>query len=134
MDAFISGRYDCIDIVYNEFVNAAVQRVVTEQFLPLLPHEKTPGTKHKNTGFVFEPTKEYIMTELIPQNLKLILYEALLDSYASENGARMTSMQQATDNATDLIQELTLQYNKARQAAITNELVEIVGGAEALNG
>ncbi|MDR1170945.1 MAG: ATP synthase F1 subunit gamma [Bacteroidales bacterium] len=137
MDAFATGRYDCIDIVYNEFINAALQKVVSKQFLPLLPEEngkKKGDKKATRTDYIFEPTKEHILRELIPQNLRLILYEALLDSVASEFGARMTSMHQATDNATTLIQDLTLQYNKARQAAITNELVEIVGGAEALTG
>ena len=139
MTAFISGRYDCIDIVYNEFINAATQKVVAKQFLPLL-HEDQRNNKDKNSNnstsidYLFEPSKEYILRELIPQNLRLTFYEALLDSIASEFGARMTAMHQATDNATSLIQELTLQYNKARQAAITNEIVEIVGGAEALKG
>jgi F-type H+-transporting ATPase subunit gamma len=138
MNAFVNGRYDCIDIVYNEFINAASQKVMSKQFLPLLSEEngkeKSSRTKVMRTDYLFEPTKDYILRELIPQNLRLILYEALLDSVASEFGARMTSMHQATDNATTLIQDLTLQYNKARQAAITNELVEIVGGAEALKG
>ena len=139
MDAFVDERYDCIDIVYNEFINAASQKVICKQFLPLL-HEENHSDKEKNKGksqridYIFEPTKETILNELIPQNLRLTLYEALLDSIASEHGARMTSMHQATDNATTLIQELTLQYNKARQAAITNEILEIVGGAEALKG
>ena len=140
MDGFVSGRYDCIDIVYNEFVNAASQKVICKQFLPMLPEEQSAGNKKKKLqngksyqiDYLFEPTKEHILRELIPQNLRLILYEALLDSIASEFGARMTSMHQATDNATTLIQDLTLQYNKARQAAITNEILEIVGGAEAL--
>ncbi len=142
MDAFVDGRYDCIDVVYNEFINAATQKMVSKQFLPLLPEtnhngngtEKKLNGKTPRTDYLFEPSKEYILQELIPQNLRLILYEALLDSVASEFGARMTSMHQATDNATTLIQELTLQYNKARQASITNEIVEIVGGAEALKG
>jgi F-type H+-transporting ATPase subunit gamma len=141
MDAFTARRYDCIDIVYNEFINAASQKVVSKQFLPLSDEnhngngaEKSSRAKTPRTDYLFEPTKEYILRELIPQNLRLTLYEAMLDSIASEFGARMTSMHQATDNATTLIQDLTLQYNKARQAAITNELVEIVGGAEALNG
>ena len=142
MDGYIASRYDCIDIVYNEFINAASQRVVCKQFLPLLPEEpytgKTqPKKKNEKTvqiDYLFEPTKEHILSELIPQNLRLMLYEALLASVASEFGARMTSMHQATDNATSLIQDLTLQYNKARQAAITNEILEIVGGAEALKG
>ena len=138
MDAFVEGRYDCIDIVYNEFINAASQKVICKQFLPML-HEEDHSDKEKNKGksqridYIFEPTKD-ILSTLIPQNLRLTLYEALLDSVASEYGARMTSMHQATDNATTLIQELTLQYNKARQAAITNEILEIVGGAEALKG
>ena len=130
MDSFTSRRYDCIDIVYNEFVNAATQKVVCKQFLPL----QTEESQKKGKEYLFEPTKQYILRELIPQNLRLILYGALLDSYASEYGARMTSMHQATDNASSLIQELTLQYNKARQASITNEILEIVGGAEALKG
>ena len=142
MDAFVSKRYDCIDIVYNEFINAASQKVVCKQFLPMLPEEHHVGNnkakrhngKSSQIDYLFEPTREYILRELIPQNLRLILYEAMLDSVASEFGARMTSMHQATDNATTLIQDFTLQYNKARQAAITNEILEIVGGAEALKG
>jgi len=141
MDSFTSGRYDCIDIVYNEFINAASQKVVCKQFLPLMPEEyqnRKEKEKEKvrslRIDYIFEPTKETILSELIPQNLRLTLYEALLDSIASEYGARMTSMHQATDNATTLIQNLTLQYNKARQATITNEILEIVGGAEALKG
>ena len=140
MDAFISGQYDCIDIVYNEFINAASQRVVCKQFLPLLTEvqhpDKAKKTKNKkeHIDYLFEPSGEHVFCELIPKTLRLILYEVLLNSVSSECGARMTSMHQATDNATTLIQELTLQYNKARQAAITNEIVEIVGGAEALKG
>ena len=143
MDAFLAKRYDCIDIVYNEFVNAATQKVICKQLLPLLPEEqqnKGGGKDKKNGGellnndYIFEPTRKYILNELIPQDLRLSFYAALLDSVASEFGARMTSMHQATDNASTLIQELTLQYNKARQAAITNEILEIVGGAEALKG
>ena len=141
MDAFVAGRYDCIDIVYNKFINAASQKVESKQFLPLLPEQykgNDKGKKHKektpHIDYLFEPSREDILNELIPKKLQLLLYEALLDSIASEFGARMTSMHQATDNATSLIQELTLQYNKARQAAITNELMEIVGGAEALKG
>jgi F-type H+-transporting ATPase subunit gamma len=139
-DAFLSGRYDSIDIVYNEFVNAASQKATSRQFLPLLHEEPQGGAIKKTQGgkpradYLYEPSREYILGELIPHNLRILLYEALLESTASEFGARMTSMHQATDNATALISDLTLQYNKARQAAITNELVEIVGGAEALNG
>ena len=137
MDAFAKRHYDCIDIVYNEFINAATQKVVCKQFLPMLPPAEPYTGKRKKTPhleYLFEPTKAYILRELVPQSLRQILYEALLDSFASEYGARMTSMHQATDNASALIQELTLQYNKARQASITNEILEIVGGAEALKG
>jgi len=136
MESFASKRFDCIDIIYNEFVNAASQKVICKQFLPLVPEEQPIGEKGKkpHIDYIFEPSKRKILKELIPQNLRIMLYEALLDSTASEFGARMTSMHQATDNATTLIQELTLQYNKARQAAITNEILEIVGGAEALKG
>jgi len=138
LDYFVKGRFDCIDIVYNEFINAATQKVMCKQFLPLLPEEddssKKKNDKKKSVNYIFEPSKTVILEELIPQNLRLTLYEALLDSVAAEYGARMTSMHQATDNATTLIEELTLQYNKARQAAITNEILEIVGGAEALKG
>ena len=140
MKDFVERRYDCIDIVYNEFVNAATQKVVCKQFLPMLNENKIKADKNKKqdaatqTNFLFEPTREYILRELIPQDLRLSFYGVMLDSKASEFGARMTSMHQATDNATTLIQELTLQYNKARQASITNEILEIVGGAEALKG
>ena len=140
MRDFVSKRYDCIDIVYNEFVNAATQKVICKQFLPMMPETKQNIGKKKEQNnrtyadFLYEPTRKYILRELIPQDLRLSLYGILLDSVASEFGARMTSMHQATDNATTLIQELTLQYNKARQASITNEILEIVGGAEALKG
>ena len=141
MDAFLSKRYDCIDIVYNEFVNAATQKVVCKQFLPLTPETEQQFTsardkKQKSScaDYLYEPSREYILRELIPQDLRLVFYGTLLDSVASEFGARMTSMHQATDNATTLMQDLTLQYNKARQATITNEILEIVGGAEALKG
>ena len=133
MEGFVSKRFDCIDIIYNEFINAATQKVVFKQFLPLIPEEKKAkkdNTKH--VDYIFEPSKRKIISELIPLNLRVMFYGALLDSIASEFGARMTSMHQATDNASSLIQELTLQYNKARQASITNEILEIVGGAEAL--
>jgi len=135
MDGFVTKRFDCIDIVYNEFINAASQKVVCKQFLPLIPEEQHGKKDNKpHIEYIFEPSKRKILNELIPQNLHIMLFEALLDSIASEFGARMTSMHQATDNATTLIQELTLQYNKARQASITNEILEIVGGAEALKG
>ena len=139
MEDFKSKKYDCIDIVYNEFVNAATQKVVCKQFLPMIPEAQNKAQQKKqksvqHADFLYEPTRKYILSELIPQDLRLSFYGVLLDSAASEFGARMTSMHQATDNATTLIQELTLQYNKARQATITNEILEIVGGAEALKG
>ena len=138
IDEFITGVYDSIDIVYNEFVNAATQKVMTKQFLPLLPIKKSKADRRKQENmsdyYIFEPSREYIHNEMIPLSLRMMFYEALLDSIASEHGARMTSMHQATDNASSLMQELTLQYNKARQSAITNEILEIVGGAEALKG
>jgi F-type H+-transporting ATPase subunit gamma len=132
MDAFTAGKYDSIDVVYNRFVNAAVQRTTVQPFLPMVATEDDP--KAKRADYIYEPSQEFIMRELIPQTLRMQVYQALLDSVASEHGARMTSMHQATDNATELISDLTLQYNKARQASITNELVEIVSGAEALKG
>jgi F-type H+-transporting ATPase subunit gamma len=132
MKAFVSKEFDRIVIVYNQFKNAAVQRLVSEQFLPIQPPEPA-ATKQTNTlDYIFEPNKEDILNELIPKSLKIQLYKALLDSYASEQGARMTAMHQATDNADDLLKELRLSYNKARQTAITKEILEIVGGAEAL--
>ena len=135
MDKFLKGQYDCIDIVYNEFVNAATQNVICKQFLPIVNEEKTAGKQQEQqSDYIFEPTKKYIIKEMIPITLRQSFYGALLDSVASEYGSRMTSMHQATDNASSLIQDLTLQYNKARQAAITNEILEIVGGAEALKG
>lgn len=127
---FISGDYDKIEIVYNQFKNAATQIVQTEQFLPLAPEV---GSAVVNSDYIFEPTKEEIVLTLIPKSLKTQLYKAIRDSFASEHGARMTAMHKATDNATALRNQLKLTYNKARQAAITNEILEIVGGAEALN-
>jgi len=132
MDAFISNRYDRVDIIYNQFKNAAVQFVTVEQFLPVEAPVETPLITKSNIDYIFLPSKEEIVTELIPKSLKIQFYKAVLDSYASEHGARMTAMHQATDNAGDLIKELNLAYNKARQAAITNEILEIVSGAEAL--
>ena len=131
-DKFISGDYDTIQIVYNEFKNAATQIVQTEQFLPLAPVKSDiPVTAG---DYLFEPSKEEIVLTLIPKSLKTQLYKAIRDSFASEHGARMTAMHKATDNATELRDQLKLTYNKARQAAITNEILEIVGGAEALKG
>jgi F-type H+-transporting ATPase subunit gamma len=130
-DKFISGEYDKIEVVYNQFKNAATQIVQTEQFLPLAP---IASDKPVSTGdYIFEPSKEEIVITLIPKSLKTQLYKAVRDSFAAEHGARMTAMHKATDNATDLRNQLKLTYNKARQAAITGEILEIVGGAEALN-
>ena len=130
MEHFVSGDYDQIDIVYNRFKNAATQIVTTEQFLPIKPVE---GDENLATDYIFEPSKIEIVEQLIPKSLKTQLYKAIRDSFASEHGARMTAMHKATDNATELRDDLKLQYNKARQASITNEILEIVGGAEALN-
>ena len=132
MKAFSEKEFDRIVIVYNQFKNAAVQRLVSEQFLPIQPPETTAVKQANPLDYIFEPNKEDILNELIPKSLKIQLYKALLDSYASEQGARMTAMHQATDNADDLLKELRLSYNKARQTAITKEILEIVGGAEAL--
>ncbi|MGV9002502.1 ATP synthase F1 subunit gamma [Flavobacterium sp.] len=131
-EKFITGQYDKIELVYNQFKNAATQIVQTEQFLPLAP---IASDKPASTGdYIFEPSKEEIVLTLIPKSLKTQLYKAIRDSFAAEHGARMTAMHKATDNATELRNQLKLTYNKARQAAITNEILEIVGGAEALNG
>ena len=139
MKMFEEGKYDCIELIYNQFRNAAVQDLTEEQFLPV-PEEPVDPMKSKgkilqtHTYYIFEPSKEYIIQELIPKSLKLQFFKAILDSYASEQGARMTSMHKATDNATEIIKELRLDYNKARQASITNEILEIVSGANALEG
>lgn len=130
-EKFISGAYDKIEVVYNQFKNAATQIVQTEQFLPLAP---VVGAANANSDYIFEPSKEEIVLTLIPKSLKTQLYKSIRDSFASEHGARMTAMHKATDNATELRNQLKLTYNKARQAAITNEILEIVGGAEALKG
>ena len=131
MELYASGAYDRIDLVYNRFKNAATQIVTPEQFLPIVPvTEKTAST----SDCIYEPAQAEIVSMLIPKALKTQLFKALRDSFASEHGARMTAMHKATDNATELRDQLKLTYNKARQAAITNEILEIVGGAEALNG
>ena len=132
MEKFADGTYDKIVLVYNHFKNAATQIVMKEQFLPILPPEQTQATNA--VDYIFEPTKPEIVEGLIPKSLKTQLFKAIRDSVASEHGARMTAMHKATDNATELRDALKLQYNKARQAAITNEILEIVGGAEALAG
>lgn len=132
MELFAKGQYDRVDIVYNQFKNAAVQNVMAEQFLPVAATQEK-GAKKKTNDYIFEPTQEEIVKDLIPRTLKTQLYKALLDSHAAEHGARMTAMHKATDNAKEMLRELKLTYNKARQAAITGEILEIVGGAEALN-
>ena len=132
MNLFAEGTYDKIVLVYNKFKNAATQIVTTEQFLPIASQETSE--KVAIADYIFEPSKAKIVEELIPKSLKTQLFKAIRDSVASEHGARMTAMHKATDNATELKDALTLQYNKARQAAITNEILEIVGGAEALAG
>ncbi len=134
MQAYKDGHIDKIVIVYNSFKNVATQIVKTEQFLPILPPEEVEGeTATANLDYLFEPSKEEIVEELIPKTLKIQMYSSLLDSMAGEHGARMTAMHKATDNAAEMNKDLKLEYNKARQAAITNEILEIVGGAEALN-
>ena len=132
MGLFANGSYDKIVLVYNHFKNAATQLVMTEQFLPILPPKSSES--RANADYIFEPSKVEIVEGLIPKSLKTQLFKAIRDSVASEHGARMTAMHKATDNATELRDALKLQYNKARQAAITNEILEIVGGAEALAG
>ena len=131
MDLYTSGEFNRILVVYNRFVNAATQVVETEQFLPIQSPERNEDATIGD--YIFEPSKEEIIEDLIPKTLKIQLFKAVLDSNAAEHGARMTAMDKATDNATELQKELKLSYNKARQAAITNEILEIVGGAEALN-
>lgn len=132
MDRFKNKEFDKVVIVYNKFKNAATQEVVVEQMLPIIPNVTEDNSS--DVEYIFEPSKKEIVDELIPKSLKIQLYKAVLDSNAAEHGARMTAMHKATDNAKDLQRSLKLSYNKARQAAITNEILEIVGGAEALNG
>ncbi|MDP4280694.1 MAG: ATP synthase F1 subunit gamma [Bacteroidota bacterium] len=138
MKAFTDKEYDRIHIIYNQFKNAAVQRLIMEQFLPIVPAAQETKTKaiekEVTADYIFEPDKETILRELIPKTLRIQLFKAILDSFASEQGARMTAMQKATDNADDLLKELQISYNKARQSTITNEILEIVNGAEALKG
>ena len=130
MNKFKDGSVDKIELVYNKFKNAATQIVTTEQFLPIVTSN---DQINNNQDYIFEPSKVEIVKTLIPKSLKTQLFKAIRDSFASEHGARMTAMHKATDNATELRDQLKLTYNKARQAAITNEILEIVGGAEALN-
>jgi F-type H+-transporting ATPase subunit gamma len=130
MAQFLNKSFDKVVLVYNRFVNAATQSIETEQFLPIVPTISST----ESGDYIFEPSKMDIVEDLLPKSMKLQLYKAIRDSFASEHGARMTAMHKATDNASELQKSLKLSYNKARQAAITNEILEIVGGAEALNG
>ena len=132
LNDFANEKYDKVILVYNQFKNAATQIVMQEDFLPL--NKTQSENSQEAVDYIYEPGKDEILNELIPKSLKTQLFKAILDSNASEHGARMTAMHKATDNATELKNELTLSYNKARQAAITGEILEIVGGAEALNG
>ena len=131
MNAFVEGKYDKVEIIYNEFKNVATQILRVEQFLPVLPSEEL-GESQFEIDYIYQPSREEIVRDLIPKSLKIQVYKAILDSNAAEHGARMTAMDQATDNAGELLKELKLTYNRTRQAAITKEILEIVGGAEAL--
>ena len=130
IELFSNGKFDHVELIYNTFKNAANQTTITEQFLPISKPEGTEAL----SDYIFEPSMEKIVSDLVPKSLKIQLYKAIRDSFAGEHGARMTAMHKATDNASELKSELVLTYNKARQAAITNEILEIVSGAEALNG
>jgi F-type H+-transporting ATPase subunit gamma len=133
MEGFLKGEYDRVELVYNRFKNAAVQFLTVEQLLPVPKAEKSKVANATQVDYILEPSQEEIVEKLIPKNIKIQLYKAVLDSYASEHGARMTAMDKATDNAGELIKALKLSYNQARQAAITTELTEIVSGAAALS-
>lgn len=132
MESFVNKQFDKVVLVYNQFKNAAIQIVQDENFLPVVATQNEGKTS--STDYAFEPSKEFIIGDLIPRSLKTQFYKALLDSVASEHGARMTAMHKATDNAKDMLRDLKISYNKARQTAITTEILEIVAGAEALNG
>jgi len=133
MSGFVNGDYDQIELIYNEFKNVATQILKVEQFLPIVENDETKAnTDTSSVDFIFEPSQEYVVNEIIPKSLKIQFYKAVLESNASEHGARMSAMDQATENAGDLLKELKLTYNRTRQAAITKEILEIVGGAEAL--
>ena len=134
MDAFVNGEYDHVVLVYNQFKNVATQLVVKEQFLPISKIESEGDDNKSQQDYIVEPSRDYIIEELVPNSLKIQFYKAILDSNASEHGARMTAMSKATDNAADLLKDLKLVYNRTRQAAITNEILEIVAGANALEG
>lgn len=134
MNAYLNKQFDRAIIIYNQFKNPAVQEVVFEQLLPIVPGAQKNDNKESKADYIFEPSKEFIINDLIPRSIKTRFHKALLDSMASEHGARMTAMHKATDNAKAMQRELKITYNKARQASITKEILEIVGGAEALNG
>ncbi|MBW3467760.1 ATP synthase F1 subunit gamma [Arthrospiribacter ruber] len=134
MEAFVSKRFDKVVLVYNHFKNVATQEITVEQFLPMGGDLLAEKEDKKESDYILEPSKEYVIEELVPKALKTQFYKAVLESNASEHGARMTSMDKATENANDLLKELKLQYNRTRQAAITNEILEIVAGANALGG
>lgn len=133
MAAYAEGRYDAVELVYNEFKNVATQIIRAEPYLPVVEQGIGAGTAAVHNDYIFEPSEEEIINELLPKTLKIQLYKAVLESNASEHGARMTAMDKATDNAGELLKELRLVYNRSRQAAITKEILEIVGGAEALS-
>jgi len=132
MENYINGQFDHVELIYNKFKNASIQELTAEQYLPVLPPEIEEGSNLVH-DYIFEPDKNQIVEELIPKSLKIQLFRSILESYAAEHGARMTAMHKATDNASDMLKELKIVYNKARQASITNELIEIASGAEALN-
>lgn len=134
MKDFVKGEYDRVEIIYNQFKNAAVQILTDEKFLPVEPEITPEEKKNLPVDYIYEPSDKEIVKELIPKSLKIQFYKAVLDSFVAEHGARMTAMHKATDNATTMIHDLTLEYNKARQAAITNQILEVVSGAEALKG
>ena len=134
MSAFCNKEYDCVEIVYNQFRNSLTQILSTEQFLPVKTEVSRPTASGSRNDYLFEPDKESILQEMIPLTLRSQFYRVVLDSLAAEHGARMNAMQKATDNASELLKELRLTYNKARQSAITNEIIEIVSGSEALKG
>lgn len=134
MNDFCDKKFDLVEVVYNQFKNSLTQILSTEQFLPVVPKDESGSTRGPKNDYIYEPNKVDILSEMIPLTLRSQFYRVILDSLASEHGARMTAMQKATDNATELLKELRLSYNKARQAAITNEIIEIVSGSEALKG
>ena len=136
MTAFATKKYDKIEIIYNHFKNAGQQVLTIDQYLPIIPVAAAADAKAvaQKADYIFEPEKSVLIRELLPKVLKVQLYKTILDSYAAEHGARMTAMSQATENAKDILKQLRLSYNKARQSAITKELLEIVSGAEALRG